>query len=126
RREAGRTIYVASINNESQASRKRQRPEFLGQIRFEQSGVSAVVSVSLAPEARGRNWGPALIVQGVQRYFAETDAARIEAYIKPENQPSLRAFQTADFRDAGDTVVRNQPARRFELPRASCILPPAS
>jgi UDP-2,4-diacetamido-2,4,6-trideoxy-beta-L-altropyranose hydrolase len=107
RREAQRAIYLASTNV--------NKP--LGQIRFEQTDAAAVISVSLAQEARGRDWGAALIVAGVERFLTESATAQIDAYIKPDNHASIRAFETAAFHDAGDATVRNQPARHFLLRR---------
>jgi len=78
--------------------------ELLGQIRFDLSVSEGVVSVSVAPAARGKGHGAALI-------------AIIHAYIKPGNLASCRAFESADFTQADTTVMRGHPALHYLLKR---------
>jgi RimJ/RimL family protein N-acetyltransferase len=89
----------------------------VGQIRYEVAGTEAVVSVSLAAEARGRGYGAALIVRGSEQCFAEAPVKLIRAFIKPENSASVRAFERAGYADAGKTVERGQTVRQFVLER---------
>lgn len=89
----------------------------LGQIRFDLSSNEGVVSVSLAPAARGKGRGAALIARGAEQFFNESHAAVVHAYIKPENLPSCRAFESADFAAAGTAVMRGHPALHYLLRR---------
>ena len=91
----------------------------LGQIRFERTGREAIVSVSLAPSARGKGIGSALIVRGAEQFFAESNADLVRAFIKMDNLASARAFEKADFKDAGVMNVRGQEAKHFVLARAT-------
>ncbi len=91
----------------------------LGQIRFERTGREAIVSVSLAPSARGKGMGSALIVRGAEQFLAESNADLVRAFIKMDNLASARAFEKADFKDAGIMNVRGQEAKHFVLARAT-------
>lgn len=89
----------------------------IGQIRFSVTGSEGVVSVSLAPHSRGKGLGPALIVQGAEQLFAQSDTRVVHAYIKTENQGSVIAFEKADFKDAGSGEICGCPGRHFVLHR---------
>lgn len=93
----------------------RQKP--VGQIRYDVAGDEAIVSVSLAKEARGQGYGAALIVRGSQQCFADSPVKLIRAYTKPDNEASAQAFQKAAFADAGRVDVRGHAARQFVLRR---------
>lgn len=89
----------------------------IGQIRFDVNGDEAVLSVSLAKEARGHAYGPALIVQGSRRCFADCRVNLIRAYVKPINDASIRAFEKTDFVPAQSIELRGQAMRQFILKR---------
>jgi spore coat polysaccharide biosynthesis predicted glycosyltransferase SpsG/RimJ/RimL family protein N-acetyltransferase len=89
----------------------------IGQIRFDLDGREGAVSLSLAPAMRGRGYGSALIVRGVEQFFADSQAEVVHAYIKPENQISLRAFERADFGFAAGTRIHGLEARHLILTR---------
>lgn len=72
-----------------------------GYVRYQLDGPRAVVSVSLARAYRGRGYGSRIIAAGSDELFATTGVTRIDAYVKPENVASLRAFRSAGFADAG-------------------------
>ncbi len=97
------------------AANGRQKP--VGQIRYDVTGAEAVVSVSLAKEARGRGYGAALIVRGSQQCFADSQVKLIRAYTKPDNEASAQAFLKAAFTNAGLVEVRGHAARQFVLQR---------
>lgn len=90
----------------------------IGQVRLEETtDRQAVISISLAPQVRGLGLGPAAIRLAVGEVFRTTALTAIHAYIKPENQSSLRAFIKAGFQPAGLTVVKEQPAAHYFLTR---------
>jgi UDP-2,4-diacetamido-2,4,6-trideoxy-beta-L-altropyranose hydrolase len=91
----------------------------IGPIRFEEIGNGTTISLSLAPSARGQDLAAALILRGVDQIFRDSSTPMIHAFIKPENGPSLRAFQIAGFSDDGNATVRGLPARRFVLHRGA-------
>ncbi|MGH9226790.1 MAG: GNAT family N-acetyltransferase [Acidimicrobiales bacterium] len=87
----------------------------IGVVRFE----GAVISVTVAPSARGKGLGAALIDAGVRRLFATTDTPAIVAHIRPENVASHIAFADADFTPSGDHYER-----RRDGDRAPCLTSP--
>lgn len=89
----------------------------LGQIRFDLRDGGAEVSVSLDARFRSRGYGSALILAGSRKVLAEAGVARLDAYVKPGNEPSVRAFLKAGYRDAGRATVRGHAALRFILDR---------
>jgi UDP-2,4-diacetamido-2,4,6-trideoxy-beta-L-altropyranose hydrolase len=91
----------------------------IGQVRFELANHEAVISVSLAPSSRGKGYGTALIVRGIEQFFSESGADLIHAYIKTDNSTSVRAFEKADFKDAGLKTVGGHQARHFVFKKKS-------
>ncbi len=89
----------------------------LGQVRFDLQGAGAEVSVSLDARFRGRGYGSALVLAGSRKVLGETGVARLDAYVKPGNEPSVHAFLNAGYQDAGRTMVRGHEALRFVLER---------
>lgn len=88
----------------------------LGQVRFEIEAGAALISVCLAPDCRGLGLGPVVISAGVDRLFsARPDVSRIDAWIKPGNTASLRAFEIADFTDRGEGTFSGHVAQHFVM-----------
>jgi RimJ/RimL family protein N-acetyltransferase len=71
----------------------------IGQVRLDAAGKRWEINVSLSPDARGRGFGAALIRRGVERLRAQGGQGPVEAWIRAENLPSLRAFRRAGFVD---------------------------
>jgi RimJ/RimL family protein N-acetyltransferase len=68
----------------------------IGVVRLERRAAETELSITVAPEERGRGYSHDLIARGV-------DAAgpvRVVARVKPRNERSLRAFRSSGF--AGD------------------------
>jgi UDP-2,4-diacetamido-2,4,6-trideoxy-beta-L-altropyranose hydrolase len=89
-----------------------------GQIRYQIDGQEALVSVSLAPEQRGRGYGAEIIRLGTRKLWATTKTNIIHAYIKQDNTASVRAFAKAGFISAGMTEVHGCPALHYVLRKA--------
>ena len=83
----------------------------LGLARFDMQNHSAMVSVNIAAEFRGRGWGGRVIRKACEAFFAARPVARVNAYIKKDNVASQHAFAKAGFSHetdvpyAGDTAV---------------------
>jgi len=84
--------------------------ERMGQVRFNIDGTVAKISVSVSPELIGKGFGPVLIREGCRNMFENTGVKRIIAEIRPENERSRKAFQSAGFgtlkSDSGKTTMQ--------------------
>jgi RimJ/RimL family protein N-acetyltransferase len=86
----------------------------IGQLRIDwRSDQEGEIDVSLAPEVRGRGYGSHLIDAGVRQVFATTGAERVHAFIRPDNQASIRAFEQANFTRLGEEKVKGQLAIHY-------------
>lgn len=72
----------------------------VGVVRFDIESTHAVVSVNLAPEARGRGLGSQLI-EAATNWFTARHPVCVVAWIRPSNRPSVSAFEHAGYRHAG-------------------------
>jgi RimJ/RimL family protein N-acetyltransferase len=82
----------------------------VGQIRFDLGGSAATVSVSVDTACRGRGFGTVLIRLGVERLVESTAVKLLHAYTRPDNLPSIRAFEKAGFSQVGHETYRGQDA----------------
>jgi UDP-2,4-diacetamido-2,4,6-trideoxy-beta-L-altropyranose hydrolase len=82
----------------------------IGQVRFEIDDLSATVSASLDPDARGEGFGSAAIWAACTELFGTTRVERIDAYVRPENGASVRAFRRAGFRNLGPSLASGHAA----------------
>lgn len=82
----------------------------IGQVRFQIEGETAAISISLDAGQRGKNRGSLLIWAACRKLFAETAVKQVRAYIKPDNQASVRAFEKAGFEDWDETTVKGAAA----------------
>ncbi len=73
----------------------------LGQARFQIEFKEAVISVLLDPEYRGMGLGSLLIHDATQKFFAETDVEKVNAFIKIGNEVSWKAFIKAGYTERG-------------------------
>jgi len=85
----------------------------VGQIRYETSGVEALVSISLDRKIRGKGFSSTFMRLGSQQVFLKTKVEIIHAYIRPDNRGSIRAFQSAGFQASGSLVVHGTEALHF-------------
>jgi len=98
-------LYVATDEN--------SRP--IGQVRYQLEHDRAVLSISLTPESRGKGLGKTMLLAATEELFQACTAKAIDAFVKPENQPSLRLFDGAGFRREGLATVQGQTAVHFAL-----------
>jgi RimJ/RimL family protein N-acetyltransferase len=70
----------------------------VGQVRFDLGeDASAIISVAIAPEQRGRGLGAAAIAGACEALHARHGAIKVLAYIRRDNLASQRAFSRAGF-----------------------------
>lgn len=84
-----------------------------GQVRYDRSGDTAEVSVSIDGRFRGRGLGVAILRLSAQRACSELGLREIRAVAKLENAASRAAFLRAGFRRGTDVEVRGEPAATF-------------
>jgi UDP-2,4-diacetamido-2,4,6-trideoxy-beta-L-altropyranose hydrolase len=87
----------------------------IGQVRYQLDRDRAVLSISLTPESRGKGLGKTTLLAATEELFQASPARAIDAFVKPENEPSLRLFDSAGFRREGLATVQGQPAVHFAL-----------
>jgi UDP-2,4-diacetamido-2,4,6-trideoxy-beta-L-altropyranose hydrolase len=89
----------------------------IGQVRYQVQGPRAQLSVSLAPEFRGKGYGNRIIAMATEELFRTTNVATIDAYVKPANEPSLQLFLRAGFKQQDAQTIHGQQAVHFILQR---------
>jgi N-acetylneuraminate synthase len=77
--------------------------------------ATCVISINIAPEARGRGLGVATLMAATP-YARALGFDRIRALIRPDNHASVRAFVNAGYVQAGSTHVGEHEALVFERP----------
>jgi RimJ/RimL family protein N-acetyltransferase len=87
--------------------------EAVGLVRFQINEGSAVLSVNVAPPFRGAGWGRELILFSTRDLVRAHSVRRIDAFVKPENQASVRLFEASGFRHAEKERVGKQDALLF-------------
>lgn len=85
----------------------------VGMIRFDSTVEGIVVSVNLAPNARGRGIGSILIRRGTEQAAVFFGNRPIMAWVLPENPASKRVFEKAGYVDQGLHVFAGRPAFRL-------------
>lgn len=91
----------------------------IGQVRYDIETEEAVISISIDRKFRDRGYGSSLILLASDKLFRESAVTRINAYIKLDNQASIRAFVKAGFQSMGTTTVRGISAIHLVKNRAS-------
>ena len=87
--------------------------EAAGVVRLDLEGERATVSINLAPEWRGRGFGPLALERLTRVAFGTLGLDRLLASVKVDNRASLAAFEKAGFTPSvrGETVTlaRSRP-----------------
>lgn len=91
----------------------------VGQVRFVMVGDSAVITVNVAPDRRGAGMGTALIAAGSGELFAVSDAKQIQAFVKPANERSWRAFERAGYHHVGRTTYAGEEVLELRQQRGA-------
>ncbi|HEY9766311.1 MAG TPA: GNAT family N-acetyltransferase [Chroococcales cyanobacterium] len=71
--------------------------ERAGQVRFDLDGERATVGIAVAENFRKRSLGKSILQQGCRYLKESTSVKQIFAFIKPENEASIRLFRSAGF-----------------------------
>ena len=89
----------------------------VGQVRCDGGGGVAEVDVHTAPDHRGKGYGTLMIREVVRKLFAETGVKEVHAFIKPENEASIRAFTKAGFIEEGRMAKKGSTVFHFVILR---------
>jgi UDP-2,4-diacetamido-2,4,6-trideoxy-beta-L-altropyranose hydrolase len=93
----------------------------IGSVRFVIAPGSATISITVSPDHRARGLGARMIALASRRMFQRSGIDRIDAWIKPENDPSRSAFILAGYTRAPATqsTPDGGPADRYVIARPS-------
>ena len=87
----------------------------VGSIRFALDKADATLSISTAPDHRGKGLGAEMVKAATQKLFATTDAKIIHAYVKPENEASKRLFFKTGFFEETSVKMKENLALHYTL-----------
>ena len=86
----------------------------VGQMRLDKRGVSdADVDITVDGRFRGLGYASRLIDLGINRAIAEWGLQQFNAFVKPENVASARAFERAGFKPMETVTVKGQSAIHY-------------
>jgi UDP-2,4-diacetamido-2,4,6-trideoxy-beta-L-altropyranose hydrolase len=89
-----------------------------GQVRYQIDSTTAEVSISLAPQFRGKGYGKSVLELATEDLFRTTAVTQIDAYVKPNNTASLRLFTRAGYASERIELINGHPAIHFVLDKA--------
>jgi len=89
----------------------------VAQVRYRLGADRAVISICLAAESRGHGYGSAILRMANVELFRRANVDRVDAYVKPHNDLSLRLFVSAGFEPGEELLVSGQRAIHFVLRR---------
>lgn len=87
--------------------------DLIGQIRFDIFGQEAEIDASVVKQSRGTGLGWKMISQAVEALCLRVQVRVVNAYIKPENQRSMKAFCKAGFCERAEVLIAGQRAVHF-------------
>lgn len=85
----------------------------IGCVRIECASDTATISLTIAPEARGKGYSRRIIERACENLFESYQAQSVHAFIKPTNIVSIKAFESAGFQhssEPNDTFCNGQAA----------------
>lgn len=86
------------------------RDVLVGQVRFDIENDEAEIDVSVDGNLRGNGYAPFLIRKGVRELEKIAAVYTVNAFVKPGNAASIRAFQRAGFVCLGMEMVKGHQA----------------
>ncbi len=96
----------------------------LGIVRFDLDGPYATISINLDRSARGRSLASPIITRAVENLFAEREIYGVNAFIRPNNIKSIRAFENSGFSFDDYKTVKGiealQYIRKWPFERGGC------
>ena len=91
--------------------------KLLGTIRLESSAEHGelVISIAVAPEARGQGWGKRLLAETKKVASTLALSERIRALVRCDNPASRRCFEQSGYRLANEELVHGHPTAVYIL-----------
>ncbi|MCX5679375.1 MAG: GNAT family N-acetyltransferase [Candidatus Omnitrophica bacterium] len=86
----------------------------VGQIRIDLDGSEGIISITVAPEARGRGYGDKGLKAVVDHIFQEKRLSRLVALVKEDNVSSQKIFSNNSFIPNGKRLVGGRSFLEFE------------
>ncbi len=101
--------------------------QVVGQVRFERTPVAdmpdeIIIGISVDAKQRGKGLASQLIQKGCAVCRKQWGIVTIHAYIKPENEASVRAFERAGFRLSGKSGKFGISGRATSGHQTPCLL----
>ena len=90
----------------------------IGMVRYQLEGQRAVLSINLGAPFRGKGNGRRMLALAAAELFESSSATAIDAFVRLSNQPSIRLFEGAGFRNLGREVVHGDEAIHFVLEKS--------
>ncbi|MGQ9862393.1 MAG: GNAT family N-acetyltransferase [Thiobacillaceae bacterium] len=92
----------------------------VGQVRLDsdESG-QAEINICLGKDKRGLGYGPIMVGMAVEEIFARTSVSSVHAFIKAQNQASIKVFEKAGFRRQGVDIVKGNQAVHYFIERSN-------
>lgn len=94
-----------------------ERKQPIGQIRFKIDDKEAIISFSVCAESRRKGYGKEILFKAVKKIFGETDIEQVSAYVKSDNEASLRVFQKAGFHTVEELSICGVSSRKMIISR---------
>ncbi len=92
-----------------------RQAEAMGMVRFQVDGTHAILSINLGAGHRGKGNGRKLLFLATEELFGNSRTKSIDAFVRPTNQPSIRLFEGAGFRNMGVEIVHGEQAIHYRL-----------
>jgi UDP-2,4-diacetamido-2,4,6-trideoxy-beta-L-altropyranose hydrolase len=99
-------ILLICMNNKGQA---------FGTVRFDIQEEDALISINLDRNARGKGLAGLTIIRTLIELFKRRRISKVNAFIKPQNLRSIRAFERAGFARIGLEQVKGSNAWHYAL-----------
>jgi RimJ/RimL family protein N-acetyltransferase len=86
----------------------------VAQVRYERAGLAAEVGISVSRAERGKGHGTAILIATADLAARELGVRELVALVLPGNPASMRIFEKAGYRLAGDAIRNGKRAVRLE------------
>ena len=86
----------------------------VAQVRYERAGGAAEVGISVSRADRGKGHGTAILIATADLAARELGVRELVALVLPDNLASVRIFEKAGYRPAGEAVRNGKRALRLE------------